>query len=51
MISTNSYKSSLSILLHIYSYNSQSPYLVTPAKGNGAVGLAGPMDSLAWMVA
>jgi hypothetical protein len=51
MISTNSYKSLLSILLHIYSYNSQSPYLVTPAKGNGAVGLAGPMDSLAWMVA
>jgi hypothetical protein len=28
MILTNSYKSLLSILLHIYSYNSQSPYLV-----------------------
>lgn len=32
MNSTNSYKSLLSILLHRYSYNSQSPYLVNPSE-------------------
>jgi hypothetical protein len=32
MISTNSYKSLLSLLLHSYSYNSQSPYLVKPQR-------------------
>jgi hypothetical protein len=41
VVSIKSHKSSTFSLLHSYSYNSESPYLVTPAKGNGAVGLDG----------
>jgi hypothetical protein len=49
MVSTNSHKSSAFSMLHSYSYNSESPYLVNPAKGNGAVGLVCWLDSSTWL--